>query len=301
VNIPFVKVQGAGNDFVLVDATRPGTGSDDIAAWRAAAPAVCERHAGVGADGILLLLPSEVAAVRMVVINADGSVAQMCGNGIRCVARYWHDAGRMVGDALQVETGAGILRPERVSSGHIRVAMGKPRLARQEIPMTGPPDDVVLDEHLEGTALRISAVSMGNPHAVTFLPELEDFHFGLLGPVLSGHKRFPEGVNANFARVRDRAAIDLRVWERGVGPTLACGTGACAAAVAGILTGRLDREVLVSLPGGTLRIEWDGEGAVYMTGPAEPVFAGQLPAALLEASPAPAAALPASLPAPASP
>ncbi len=293
--IEFDKLQGAGNDFVLVDASRPDAGRlRDLGAWRAAAPRICDRHSGVGADGILLLLPSEVADVRMVVINADGSLAEMCGNGIRCVARYWRDAGRMSGPALRVETGAGILRPELVGDHQIRVAMGKPRLARHEIPMTGLDADRVLDEHLEGTALKITAVSMGNPHAVVFLPELEDFHFGLLGPVLSGHKRFPEGVNAGFAHVLDPSEIRLRVWERGAGPTLACGTGACAAVVAGVLTDRLVRDVRVHLPGGTLRIEWSADDTVFMTGPAEPVFAGRLPADLFRVGPAsvPASVIP---------
>lgn len=284
--IAFSKLQGAGNDFVLVDITQaPTADSGQIDSWRAAAPDICERHAGVGADGILLLLPSDVADVRMVVINADGSVAEMCGNGIRCAARYWHDAGRLDGAVFEVETGAGILRPELVGGDLVRVSMGRPRLARHEIPMTGPATDQVLDEHLEGTALRISTVSMGNPHAVVFLPDLDEFHFGLLGPVLSGHKRFPEGVNAGFAQVLSPTEIRLRVWERGTGPTLACGTGACAAAVAGHLTGRLERDVRVHLPGGTLRIEWALDGEVCMTGPAVPVFEGVLPVAVLAPDP----------------
>ncbi len=291
--IPFAKLQGAGNDFVLVDASQPASGRDGLPevirrldGWRDAAPAICERHSGVGADGILLLLPSRVADVRMVVINADGSEAEMCGNGIRCVARYWRDAGRVDGTAFEIETGAGVLRPEVVGGDQIRVSMGRPRLARREIPMTGPaPDEHVLDEHLEGTALRITTVSMGNPHAVVFLPDLDEFHFNLLGPVLSGHKRFPEGVNAGFAEVLSPSEIRLRVWERGAGPTLACGTGACAAVVAGILTGRLDRDVRVHLPGGTLRIEWPDGESVRMTGPAEPVFTGYLPSGILPSPP----------------
>jgi diaminopimelate epimerase len=275
--VPFVKLQGAGNDFVLVDASRPDSAHGNIATWQAVAKQVCDRHAGVGADGVLLLLPADDADVRMIVINADGSLAEMCGNGIRCVARYWEDAGRLTGRALHVETGAGVLRPEMMADGQVRVSMGRPRLARHDIPMTGPDADRILDEHLEGTALKVTAVSMGNPHAVVFVPDLDEFHFGLLGPVLSGHKRFPEGVNAGFVQLLSPGEIRLRVWERGSGPTLACGTGACAAVVAGNLTGRLERDVRVHLPGGTLRVEWPSEdGDVYMTGPARHVFTGEI-------------------------
>ena len=275
--ISFVKLQGAGNDFVLVDASRPGSESGSLADWQAAAKEICDRHAGVGADGILLLLPSDSADVRMVVLNADGSVAEMCGNGIRCVARYWDNVGRMPGRTLRVETGAGVLRPELTADGQVRVSMGQPRLARHEIPMAGQEAARVVDEHLEGTALRVTAVSMGNPHAVVFVPDLDEFHFALLGPVLSGHKRFPEGVNAGFVQLLSPEEIRLRVWERGSGPTLACGTGACAAVVAGILTGRLERDVRVHLPGGTLRVEWPSEAdEVYMTGPAQHVFTGEI-------------------------
>lgn len=284
--IDFFKLHGAGNDFVVIDAMQPNPAAlAGLEAWKAAAPAICERHTGVGADGILLLWPSDVADVRMVVINADGSEAEMCGNGIRCVARFMRDAGRIEGTTCRVETGAGILSPELLGGDLVRVSMGRPRLERREIPMTGPESERVVDEHLEGTALRITAVSMGNPHAVVFLPDLEDFHFELLGPVLSGHKRFPEGVNAGFAQVLSPSEIRLRVWERGVGPTLACGTGACAAAVAGNLSGRLERDVRVHLPGGTLRIEWGADDVVYMTGPAVPVYRGALPASILVGSP----------------
>lgn len=275
MTMQFTKLHGAGNDFILIDesaAATPGAPAD----WALRAPELCDRHWGIGADGILLLLPSAIADVRMVVINPDGTEAEMCGNGIRCVARYWADAGRLVNGALAVETGAGVLHPEILEGRQIKVLMGRPRLARHEIPMQGPPADSVLNEPLQGLNLPITAVSMGNPHAVAFVQSMESMPFFEIGPLVESHAAFPNGANAGFAEIIAPNRVKLMVWERGAGPTMACGTGACAAVVAGVLTGRLERRSYVHLPGGTLEIEWTPEGDVYMTGPAEPVYSGAL-------------------------
>ncbi|MBI6546219.1 MAG: diaminopimelate epimerase, partial [Cyanobacteria bacterium NC_groundwater_1444_Ag_S-0.65um_54_12] len=266
--MPFVKLEGAGNDFVLIDATADSDGDTPNLAkidWPSLAPWLCDRHFGIGADGILLLLPSARADIQMIVINSDGSVAEMCGNGIRCVARYWHDTGRMRASMLRVETAAGILTPTFGADRQIRVPMGVPRLNRHEIPMIGPPGQPVVSEFFPELGLAISAVSMGNPHAVAFVADLDQLSFETLGPQLSCSERFPQGANASFAQRLGPHTIRLKVWERGVGPTLACGTAACAAVVAGTLENRLDHKANVLLPGGALLIEWVADGMVYMT------------------------------------
>jgi diaminopimelate epimerase len=272
----FVKMHGLGNDFVLLDYLAGGPPRTD-AAWAQFARQMCDRHFGVGADGVLLALPSETADVRMRIFNADGSEAEMCGNGVRCLARYARDHGRAA-DRLRVETLAGVL--ELTFPGgptEVRVDMGPPRLAPREIPVRADGERALdLTVPVDGRRLQVAAVSMGNPHAVTFMApdELDALALHDLGPLDERHELFPERTNFHAVAVTSPHSATVRVWERGAGPTLACGTGACAVTVAGVLTGRLASPVDVTLPGGTLRIEWQQGGSVFMTGPTEYVFRG---------------------------
>ncbi len=298
--IPFVKVEGLGNDFVVVDVRpgRPGANareSMDPDVVRA----VCDRHFGIGADGILVILPGEQGDARMRVLNADGSEAEMCGNGIRCVAKVlYEDDATLRKPVIAIDTGAGLLSCSIDAHGgeakSVSVEMGNPRLLRGEIPMTGPAGERVLTVPIEvdGHRFALTGVSMGNPHAVIFvddedlsLLELAETH----GPKIETSPVFPRKTNVEFARVRTGAAgpeIDVVVWERGCGITLACGTGACATVVAACLEGRVtaNGEVPVHLPGGTLfitaRQEGSGSaatfGSVLMRGPAARVFAAEV-------------------------
>ncbi len=301
--LKFTKLEGAGNDFVVVDLRDGGAahGSSPSPNDRRAAAALCDRHFGVGADGVMVILPPTVpeAAARMRVLNADGSEAEMCGNGIRCVAKYLYERdARMRQPVLPIETGAGLLRcgvtvDARRHVTHVSVAMGRPRVTRAEIPMEhGAAADRCLDEPIEiaGRGFRFTAVSMGNPHAVVFVDGDEPL-LGLaqaFGPSLERHSWFPRKTNAEFARVRSPTEIDLVVWERGCGITQACGTGASATAVAACLTGRAHAgsEVAVNLPGGTLHITVEpgadgGYAGVTMRGPADEVFEGEMDLAAL--------------------
>ncbi len=288
----FTKMQGAGNDFVVVE-----TG-DTQRDWSPVAAAICDRHYGVGADGLLLLLPSGVADFRMRIFNPDGSESSTCGNGLRCLVKHFVDTNKTnsgvkrVSKEITVETIAGTRRARvykttgRVTK--IQTGMGEPRV--------GNSDNRVSIEEKEGgivdiknlmnytiTAgnrkLSLSLVSMGNPHAVYFHQggQLSDFPLSRLGPRVEHHKAFPAGTNFEVARVIDRGQIEVRVWERGVGETLACGSGACATAVAARLLGYVDSKVDIKLPGGILSVEWDGNGEVFLSGPAETVFTGEWP------------------------
>lgn len=266
--LPFTKLQGAGNDFVLLDlaehAPPPGL------PWDSAAVRLCDRRFGVGADGVLIRLPSEVADFRMRVLNADGSEPETCGNGLRCFARYLHDRGE-VGDApFTIETLAGIATPRVLLDAEgrfagVRVGMGRPR----EL------GDATLD--VDGEAFAATTVSMGNPHAVIGVSELSEVAFDSLGPRLSTHPTFPEGANVEFVQVVERNCLRVKVWERGSGATLACGSGACAALVAMARKGLANRQANVELPGGTLLVEWGEDGEIALTGPAEIVFSGSVP------------------------
>ena len=280
----FVKMHGTGNDFVLVEAQ--GEERD----WPRLAMAICDRHFGVGADGLLLLLPSTKAAVRMRVLNPDGSEPEMCGNGIRCLAKHAVERGLVVPDdgRFDVETGAGVLTVRVFSEGgvveKVRVGMGKPRLAPEDIPVlvnAQPPLVNIPVELVDGASrqvLPVTTLSMGNPHAVHFTQQpVAGFPLERIGPAMAFHPLFPNGVNFEVARVLDRRSIEARVWERAAGPTLACGTGASAMMVAARLQGLVDDAVNITLPGGTLALEWDGEGEVFMTGPAVTVFEGEWP------------------------
>jgi diaminopimelate epimerase len=272
-------MQGCGNDYVYVDGFHHRV--DDPVSM---AKAVSDRRFGVGSDGLILVLPSRVADVRMRMWNADGSEAEMCGNGVRCVAKFAYERGLAPRRGhLTAETGAGVLGLDlAVKDGAVEavtVDMGRPRLERAEIPMEGPPGRV-LDEPIEaeGRTFRITAVSMGNPHAVTFVDDVASLDVARYGPAIERHPSFPRRTNVEFVEVLSRSEVVQRTWERGAGETWACGTGACAVAVAGALTGRTARDVLVHLRGGDLRIEWlpdDRGGHVRKTGPAVTVFDGE--------------------------
>lgn len=267
-------MHGIGNDFIVVDRLSDGEGERD---WAEVARRMCDRRFGVGADGILLVLPSRVADTRMRIFNPDGSEAEMCGNGIRCLARYFADSSGWRGDRLKVETLAGLLEVRLGDGGAVTVDMGPPHLRADEVPvrLQGGP---VLDHSLavDGRELRLAFVSMGNPHAITFIEE-DPWRFPLeqMGPRVEHHPIFPNRTNFEVCQVLSPQRVTVRVWERGAGPTLACGTGACAVTVAGILKGLLRSPVVVALPGGELEVRWDGTGSVYMTGPAEYVFRGK--------------------------
>jgi len=273
----FVKMHGTGNDFVLVEAQ--GEEQD----WPALARAVCDRHFGIGADGLLLALPSTTADVRMRIFNPDGSEAEMCGNGIRCLVRYAVERGlvRPRGDETTVETLAGLrtvrLEWEDRRIARVTVGMGRPRFSPAEVPVALEAFGPVVDHPLEiaGHLLHLTCLSLGNPHAVHFLDTpVARFPLAQVGPQVERHPLFPNRVNFEVARLLDRRRLELRVWERGAGETLACGSGATAAVVAARLHGWADEAVEVALPGGTLVIRWDGEGEALLSGPAEFVFEG---------------------------
>jgi diaminopimelate epimerase len=274
----FTKMHGAGNDYVYVNCfTEPVP--DDPASL---AQAVSDRHQGIGSDGLILICPSERGHARMRMYNADGSEAEMCGNGVRCVAKYVYDHGIAREDELRIETGRGVLTLQlQISNGlvdRVRVNMGPPILKSAEIPTTlagDPPVNARLD--VAGRSLEVTCVSMGNPHCITFVDELSDEWVRGIGPQIEVHEAFPKRVNAEFIQILSPGEIIMRVWERGSGETQACGTGACAAAVAGVLTGKTDRKVLCHLSGGDLLLEWPDDGDVFMTGPATEVFSGEWP------------------------
>jgi diaminopimelate epimerase len=280
----FYKLQGAGNDFVLLDAFTQPLPSGEVASL---ARRLCDRRFGVGADGLLIVEPSERADYRMRLYNADGSEATMCGNGIRCVARYlWEhhcpDAG-----SLAIETGAGVRRVHRLSQGRFQVEMGVPRLMPSP-PVSPSPnrlgegEQVVPLSHAvgEGQGVRANFVHTGAPHLVLFVDSVDAFPLETLGAQLERHPQFPDRVNVSVAQVEAPNRVRARVWERGVGATLACGTGACAVVVAGVQMGRLEREVRVQMPGGMLEVEWRPDDTLWLTGDAELVFEGVWRAAL---------------------
>ena len=283
----FTKMQGAGNDFILVE-------TDDMQRnWSAVARAICDRHFGIGGDGLLLVLPSDNADFQMRIFDSDGSEAEACGNGIRCLAKYAYEEGLIdTGiDQILVETIAGIRKIKLYKKGDklisIRASMGKPEFSAYDIPVVikGNEDSIVNIKSMlsypvtiDGTDLTLNLVAMGNPHAVYFWQHpVSDFPLSQLGPKVEHLEIFPNRVNFEVARVISRTQLEVRVWERGVGETLACGSGACAVAVAAQLHGYIDNNVDIKLPGGTLQLEWNGTGEVIMNGPAEKVFSGEWP------------------------
>lgn len=272
----FTKMHGLGNDYIYVNGFE-----EYVEDPSALAVAVSDRHFGVGADGLIMILPSTRADFRMRIFNADGGEAQMCGNGIRCLAKYVYDHHLTRATTINVETLAGDLTLELFPQDHaverVRVRMGEPRLQRQLIPMLGN-DGQVLDEPLlvEGQTFRVTAVSMGNPHCIVLVDDPQQFDVDYWGPRFEHHAIFPQGVNTEFVRVLDKRTFEMRVWERGSGETLACGTGASAVAVACHLLHKTDRRVTGYLRGGKLELEWrKDDNQVYMTGPAVEVFNGQ--------------------------
>ncbi|MGQ0644309.1 MAG: diaminopimelate epimerase [Elusimicrobiota bacterium] len=280
----FTKMQGTGNDFIVLDALRRPVKISPAQARR-----LCDRHTGVGADQILILEPSRKADFRMRILNADGSEVEMCGNGIRCAARYVYERGRTRKKEISFETKAGLIRPA-LENGRVRVDMGAPVLDAAKIPVRAKGRFIdklfrwtsrvpAAEDGLPGKASRVNdaamtCVSMGNPHAVFFTTDLSKTPVSAWGPEIETHPFFPRRTNVEFAEVLGPRSVRVRVWERGAGLTLACGTGACAVAVAGVLTGRLQRAVIVSLPGGDLQVEWAADDHVYLTGAAEFVFEG---------------------------
>jgi diaminopimelate epimerase len=271
--LPFVKMHGAGNDFVLVDALKK-----PVKIGAGLARALCDRRFGVGADQILLIEPSKKADFRMRVTNADGSEVEMCGNGIRCAALYAAERGRVKKAAMSVETLAGIIRPALAGkaggAARVRVDMGEPVLEAEKIPTAAKGRVIDHPLRFDGHEASVTCVSMGNPHCVIFTDDLDKAPVESWGPVIERLPFFPKRTNVEFVQVENPGAARVRVWERGAGLTLACGTGACAVGVAGVLTGRLRRDVELALPGGALRIEWAPDNRVFMTGPAAFVFDG---------------------------
>ncbi len=276
----FVKMQGTGNDFLLVEAAG---GEHD---WGELARAMCDRHYGVGADGLMLVLPSQEADVRMRLFNADGSEAEVSGNGVRCLVKYAVERGlaRPYDRRVQVEAGSGVLEAEVFGDEgrieRVRLSMGAPRFAPEEVPVVTDMAPPIVDMPLEveGQTLAVTCLSMGNPHAVLFVDgPVDEYPLGDIGPKIEHHSAFPERVNFGVARVLSRERMELRVWERGVGETLACGSGSSAAMLAAHQKGLVGETVDINQPGGPLTVEWGGRGEVYLTGPAEFVFEGEWP------------------------
>lgn len=273
----FTKMQGLGNDYVYVNCFKEKIDNPPELAQR-----ISDRHFGVGSDGLIMINPSDKADFEMEMYNADGSRGEMCGNGIRCVAKYVYDYGLTDKTSISVETLGGIKYLDlTVQDGKVKlvkVNMGRPELAPSKVPVAAEGDRAV-DEPItvDGKEYRMTCVSMGNPHAVIFTDrDIRELPLEEIGPKFENHERFPKRVNTEFVRVLDRRTAEMRVWERGSGETLACGTGACAVAVACVLNGLTEDEVTVRLLGGDLQIKWDRENdIVYMTGPAEVVFDGE--------------------------
>ena len=273
----FTKMHGIGNDYVYVNCLQ-----EKVEDPSGTARKVSDRHFGIGSDGLILIKPSKKADFEMEMYNADGSRGAMCGNGIRCVAKYVYDYGLTDKTSISVETGSGIkyldLTVENNKVTMVKVDMGEPDLAADHIPIIAQTERVI-DEpiEVEGKTWRITGVSMGNPHGVVFLDDIDSLAIEKIGPAFENHARFPDRINTEFVQLDNRRHVRMRVWERGSGETLACGTGACAVAVACVLNGLTEREVTVSLRGGDLKICWDEkDGHVYMTGPATVVFDGEI-------------------------
>ena len=273
----FTKMQGLGNDYVYVNCFQETIENPSEAAIK-----VSDRHFGIGSDGLILIKPSEVADFRMDMYNADGSQAEMCGNGIRCVAKYVYDYGLTDQTEISVETLAGIkylkLQIEDGKVSQITVNMGQPELNPVKIPVQAEGERVV-DEPIvvNGVTYKMTCVSMGNPHCIVFIDDTENFPLEEIGPMFENHERFPKRVNTEFIQILNRNEVNMRVWERGSGETLACGTGACASAVACVLNGLTEDEITLHLLGGDLSVRWDQEeNVVYMTGPAKVVFDGEI-------------------------
>ena len=273
----FVKMHGAGNDYVYVDCFRQTIENPESLARE-----ISDRNFGVGGDGLILIEPSKKADVKMRMFNIDGSEGEMCGNGIRCVAKYAFDHGLVDRTEITVETGAGVLPLIMYPNKHehidkVRVNMGPPRLSRGDLPMVGVAHEQVINMELEilDRTFEVTCVSMGNPHCVIYVDDLTNFPVKRYGYAIENHKLFPQRINVEFVEVISPNEVRQRTWERGSGETLACGTGSSAVTVAGVLTGRTKGKLLNHLAGGDLEMEWDGKNEVFMTGPAVEVFSGE--------------------------
>ena len=273
----FTKMHGLGNDYVYVNGFQ-----EKIENPSEVAKYVSDRHFGIGSDGLILINPSEVADFEMEMYNADGSRGEMCGNGIRCVSKYVYDYGLTDQTQISVETLGGIkyldLTVQDGKVALVKVDMGSPILKPECIPIRAEGDIVVNEPIVAGRIeYRMTGVSMGNPHAVVYMDQIQDLDIERIGPLFENHERFPNRINTEFVKFIDRHTLEMRVWERGSGETMACGTGACAVAVASVLNGLTEENVTVRLLGGDLQIEWDREkDKVYMTGPATTVFDGEI-------------------------
>lgn len=272
----FTKMEGLGNDFILVDGKLlEGKNLPEISRI------LCDRHFGIGADGLILILPSKSADIRMRIFNADGSEAEMCGNGIRCFAKHVYEKKIIHKDEFTVETLAGILKPKLFKRNgkitEVEVDMGEPKFLRKDIPVEGPHASRLINEDVKigRETLKLTCLSMGNPHCVVFVDYLSDVPANVFGPLIEKHHLFPHKTNVEFVQVVSRNRLEMKAWERGVGETLACGTGACAALAAAVETGRSDRNVQVYLPGGPLKIRWENDNHIYMKGPCREVFTGE--------------------------
>ncbi|MBJ6726983.1 diaminopimelate epimerase [Geomesophilobacter sediminis] len=274
----FTKMQGAGNDYVYVNCFE-----EKVEDPAAVAVKVSNRNFGIGSDGLILIMPSDKADVRMRMFNSDGSESEMCGNGIRCVAKYAYDHGIVSKKEITAETGAGILTLQLFTGddnkvNKVRVNMGPPRLTRAEIPMQGEPASQVINQPLNimHTTFNITCASMGNPHCVIFVEDVEGFAVEKYGPLIENHEMFPRRTNVEFVQVISRTEVRQRTWERGAGETLACGTGSSAVTAACVLNGLTEKKILNHLSGGDLEMEWSEDGNIYMTGPAVEVFSGEI-------------------------
>ncbi len=273
MTLTFTKYQGLGNDFILVDNR---SGNEPLITPQQAEK-LCDRHFGIGADGVIFALPGQNGTdYSMRIYNSDGSEPEMCGNGIRCMARFIADLeGDQAKASYTIHTLAGLITPTMTDDGQVRVDMGHPRLISSEIPTTIPTEKVI-DQPIEvaGQSWNITCVSMGNPHCITFVEDVEAIDLEKIGPLFEHHPVFPARTNTEFLQVVRPDYIKMRVWERGAGITLACGTGACASLVAAVLNGKADRKATIELPGGPLQIEWAKDDRIFMTGPATRVFTG---------------------------
>ena len=273
----FTKMHGLGNDYIYINAFE-----EDVKDPGELSIKISDRHFGIGGDGIVLIMPSDTCDFRMRMFNNDGSEAEMCGNASRCVAKYVYDFGLTDKEEITLETLAGVkilkmqVEDEKVSS--VTVNMGAPIIKAKDIPVTFNKEEVINEALVvDGVEYKITCVSMGNPHCITYIDNVADFNLEEVGPKIENNEIFPKRINAEFAHIVDRKNIDMRVWERGSGETLACGTGACATLVASVLNDLTDRKATLHLLGGDLEIEWrESDNNVYMTGPATTVFQGEI-------------------------
>ncbi|HML87149.1 MAG TPA: diaminopimelate epimerase [Methylomusa anaerophila] len=276
MKMEFSKWHGLGNDFILVNGSK-----ETISNYQQLATQLCNRHFGVGADGLVIVSPGDSADFNMRIFNSDGSEADMCGNATRCVARYVYENGMTDKTTITLSTLAGIITPELLFRDAVletvKVDMGEPRLTRKKIPMTGNPDEQVINIPItvNNSVYNVTAVSMGNPHCIIFVDDVESINLTVIGPLLETHSFFPRKTNVEFVQVIDRNTVRMRVWERGAGITQACGTGACATLVASVLNGHTERQAVIKLDGGDLYVEWGADNHLSMSGPAVEVFRGK--------------------------